>query len=305
MTSGQKIAASFFISILIFAIVTIFAFVGLFSFFETRFYQSSKINIIQQELDSVSLSLDEYIDVYVQRFSQFSAQKALESVMQSEQTDADIKKRADLYGQLVTGGTKGLTGIRIIRNNGKNIDYSTYSTDMLTQDSTKLSYQSYDQLYINGSPELEYTIVQCTQDRRFKILFDSNNNRIIYTYPFFDNNKLYRGTVLFYVNGSDFSRYLRDKNIIGLTDEYVMGGSINKPFFVKGFESSLKENMNDFLIENWNKGSLNNVKFTHSLDQDSHSWILFTNTKASAYIAALYSEEVFLFPTIVTVLLLL
>ncbi|OJF76754.1 MAG: hypothetical protein BKP49_05365 [Treponema sp. CETP13] len=320
MRTVQKVALSLLLSVFIFAAFTIVAFSGLFSIVETRFYQPSKTETIQKNLEKIALSLDDYTSLYEARFNSFTQLESLATVMNPIQTEQDISNRIEAYGQLITGGTKGLLGIRVVRSDGKHLDYSTFYSDLLKQQSTKIAYNNYTELYINGHLELPYETIQCTQDQSSRIIFDTQNNRILYAYPFYDQNKLYRGTVFFYVKSSDFERYLRDTNVIGITDEYILAGSLEYPAFIKGFEPSLQESMNDFLVKNWDQGILNNVKFknegsisttsTGSTEtrstSDEPAWLLFTNTKSKTgvYISALYSEDIFVFPIAVKIVLL-
>jgi hypothetical protein len=220
VTNGQKTAVSLLVSIIFIAAFTIAAFAGLFSVIETRFYQPAVINTVEERLSQISRLLNEYNQSHITRFRMFAESRGMLNCFETEQDATDIQQRTDLAAMILTE-TVGLRGIRLVDANGRRIHFSTFEDDILRTGNDILSYNSY-----TSRMELPYSLVHAPEDEDYRLFFDKANNRLVYAFPAFDHWKAYRGSLLFYVEASDFARFLTAQKIISITDFPAIAASI-------------------------------------------------------------------------------
>ena len=200
MSTGKKAGISLIITLLIFAIFAVFSFARLFGTFETKFYQPAVISGMEKHLKEVSACLDEYTLNQASKFATYSNLYWVKNSSSYTQTEDDIQKREENAISLMEE-ISGLQGIRIIDSIGKKIIYSTFKNDTSNYtENLELPYEN-----IKSNQEIE-------NRNKGKIIFDNTKERIIYSFPFYDNYDIYRGSIVFYVAGSDFNNYLISKN---------------------------------------------------------------------------------------------
>ena len=132
MRSGQKLALSLLISVVLFALFSVAAFSGLFPAVEARFYQPKIMSDKKQRLESVLAAETEYFDALSKRFKDFSSADAVRSALSRDGSQRFMEARESLREKLFAG-TTCLGGIRLIDKNGVNIHYSTYDSDILSK----------------------------------------------------------------------------------------------------------------------------------------------------------------------------
>ena len=93
MTSGQKVAVSLLISVVIFAAFAVAAFAGLFSVIEARFYQPLVVKNIEQRLEEIAAKETEYTDILARRFESYATNKAVASYASAVPSSDDQKKK--------------------------------------------------------------------------------------------------------------------------------------------------------------------------------------------------------------------
>ena len=302
MTSGQKSAVSLLISVLIFAAFAVAAFAGLFSVIETHFYQNAVISGIEKQLNTISTSLTEYSNDQASKFSLFAELSSVKNSTLPSQTDFDIKTRTDSAGKLLSE-TSGLLGIRVIDSNGRKIHYSTFSSDILRQKTTLLNYTNYNLL-----TELNYDDIACSENEKVRIIFDGTQDRIIYSFPFYDSYDLYRGSVVFYEAASDFNRYLVAKNIITISDRSKLVATVftDSMRASRGFIFGLPAISSDLIVDEitklWEQGTYTTQSI---LQSDDYDWLVISDASSEIGIVSLvFKSDILVFSQGVKILLL-
>jgi len=215
MSSGQKVAFSLLISVLAFCAFTVVAFSGLFDLLEVNFYQPIVQEIKQKKIEEIAAAQNEYFDILMKRFDAFSISSEVKTYALSRPDDSDVKEREVLRSQLVTN-TAALTGIRIIDDNGRNVYFSTFSSDIISG-KNGISYRDYDSI-----DELNYDSVRAKKvfetsdnyDKKVRVIKDGEKNRIIFSHPFYNPQNELIGTILFYCDALNFSQFLYNRNLI-------------------------------------------------------------------------------------------
>lgn len=346
MTSSQKTAVSLLVSVILFAAFSVISFTGLFSLIDARFYEPEKISQIQKHLDTISENYDEYITTLESRFGKnensFLKQKSVLSYIESKASEEDVLSRSRLSGELFNQ-TPGLMGMRLVDKNGINIHFSTFSSDILNRTSETVAYKNYtDSVSLTGQKEIPFEKIYSpdsfeTSGIVCKTIFDGNDNRIIFSFPFYDVYSAYRGSFIFYVNANDFNRVLLSKKLItfgntgtlvsGLTSDENDKNTDYKSGFVFGIPSVAngKQIFEKEILLRWQKGLTAPEKIVYKKSDDSFSesefdaatnavdaenkknnyWILVSSTKtAFGYVGGIYPDEIFVMSDGVKILLL-
>ena len=217
MTSGQKVALSLLISVLAFCAFTVVAFSGLFDLIEVNFYQPVVQEIKQKKIEEIAAAQNEYFDTLMQRFASFSSDAAVKTYVESRPGDSSVRARESLRAQLVTA-TQSLKGIRIVSVNGRNIFFSTFSSDVISSRGG-IAYRDY-----NVSDEIAYESVRANPsvaesaapDKKCRIIKDGDSNLLIFSLPFYDAASVLVATILFYCDATDFSHFLFSRNLIDI-----------------------------------------------------------------------------------------
>ncbi|MGN0731263.1 MAG: hypothetical protein ACI4MA_05050 [Treponema sp.] len=346
MTSSQKTAVSLLVSVILFAAFSVISFTGLFSLIDARFYEPEKISQIQKHLDTISENYDEYITTLESRFGKnensFLKQKSVLSYIESKASEEDVLSRSRLSGELFNQ-TPGLMGMRLVDKNGINIHFSTFSSDILNRTSETVAYKNYtDSISLTGQKEIPFEKIYSpdsfeTSGIVCKTIFDGNDNRIIFSFPFYDVYSAYRGSFIFYVNANDFNRVLLSKKLItfgdtgtlvsGLTSDENDKNTDYKSGFVFGIPAVAngKQIFEKEILLRWQKGLTAPEKIVYKKSDDSFSesefdaatnavdaenkknnyWILVSSTKtAFGYVGGIYPDEIFVMSDGVKILLL-
>ena len=346
MTAGHKTAFSLLISVLIFAAFTVAAFTGGFKLVETRFYQPRVVANINSELNGISGNLTEYFEAAINRFSQYASEKTVQTFVEQTPLDSDVQTRTTLTGNLFAE-TTGLVGIRLIDTNGRYVHYSTFSKDILKRTNKSISYSDYDKLN-----EIPYSYISSSDNdikdnsaEKFAqycaTFFDSSNQRIIFSFPYYDKYSVFRGTLVFYVDSSDFTRFLVSRNLVTLSDTGVLVApssansvsyslsdeatsskvsneavqsdssdiseikvpSAKNSGIVFGLPAVGKDILTNAIIDKWENGLYGTE---HLVSTENGDWLLLTSVLSKyGRIGWVYSESIFTFPDAVKVLLLI
>lgn len=297
VSSAKKACISLLITILIFAIFAVLFFSRLFGSFETKFYQPAVIAGLEKHLKEVSACLDEYTMNQATKFQSFVNLPCVKNASSATQTEKDINDR-DYYAKGIIDLYSGLQGIRIIDSQGKKIFYSSYKTDSSNYtESLELPYEN-----IKSNKEIE-------NRNKSKIVFDNSKERIIYSFPFYDNYDIYRGSVIFYVAGSDFNHYLISKNILSLSEKATLVATVfsdsieQSKGFVLGLPSVSSEAIISKIVELWNKDSFSTQKILHS--EDYNWFVISDNSGKTGIISLVFKDDILFFSPELQVLLLL
>ena len=217
MTSGQKVAFSLLISVLAFCAFTVIAFSGLFDLIEVNFYQPVVQEIKHKKIQEIAAAQNEYFDTLMRRFDNFTVNSDVKTYVQTHPNDSSVRARELLRSQLVTT-TPALKGLRIIDANGRNVYFSTFSSDVISS-RNGIAYRDYDK-----SDEVAYDSVMADSqvsetfdsEKKCRIIKDGEHNFLIFSLPFFDAASKFKATALFYCDASNFSQFLFNKNLIDI-----------------------------------------------------------------------------------------
>lgn len=223
MSSGQKVALSFLAALICFAGFVFFAQTNLMSTIETKFYAQSKIAQRQEQLDRLSNSCNNYISNILKKIetdsSSYLNSPAVKSYANQNPSEKDEVTRRNLTSALFDT-IEGLDGIRLIEGNGRNVHFSTYDTDVLKVDGLVKQYKNYPDLQ-EELGELESEMILTDSNNPIhKIIFDSKQNRIIVSFPFYITEQTTFGSLVCYFNIYDFEQILVNSNILPLGESF-------------------------------------------------------------------------------------
>jgi len=320
VTSGQKTAVSLLTTVVIFACFTVAAFAGLFSQIEARFYEPAKVAGIRKQLDQVSDSSETYIQTLLDRFgtgaASFVRNGAVASYLSPEPADTDVRMRTKITGTLFSD-TPGLDGIRLVDSNGRNVHFSTYSSDILRQTDTLRMYRNYDELKTpSGEPEFPFESVSAPDSltggaEKYRITYDGAGGRIIFAFPFYDSYSAYRGTMLFYVNASDLNRTLVMQNLVSINDTCVLVAAADgsQGGYVFGMPNIGRTILEPAVLSEWQKHSPGPDKIVNvsagASDSGDSGWIFISGRENQFLpVSGVYRSSVFIMPQAVQILLL-
>lgn len=308
MSSGQKVAVSLLVSVLIFSAIAVAAFAGLFSVVEARFYQPLVVKTLEQRLQTVAEKQSEYSTTLSQRFSAFAADKNVASYALSQPTSDQQKARTDKTGALFAE-TPALRGIRIIDTNGRSVHYSSFDSDIKLRAKNQISYKNYPDFQ-----DIPFAVLACANSRNAedtsKILFDQEKNRVIYAYPFYDVATAYRGTIAFYCDADDINRFLVAQGTVTLNDAATLVAlpltqedTAQLGGYVFGMPQVGQDLLKTALLEKIAQPAFDGVASLATTD--TGKWVCFAVwTENGAFVARLVSDDMLVFPDSVRLLLL-
>ena len=259
MTSGQRVALSLLISVVLFAAFTVAAFSGLFSLVETKFHQPRVVGEIEGRLGRISDAEERYFEGLFKRFGAFVSDESVRTFAQSRPDDSSVRIRESLRASLMSG-TRSLVGIRIIDGSGINILYSSFSSDVMSSAAGKTTYRKYSDLVSSREGELSYADIRMNDVRtgnfgtirKNRIFFDSERNRMILSLPFYDSDERYAGTAVFYCDPGDLSRFLFEENLIDITGyAFMVSDSDGFGGFVFGLSNVGRTSLSKLILEQW------------------------------------------------------
>ena len=169
MTSGQKIAFSTLLSMLLFAGFVITANLKLFPELETRFYAQTKVSQKLQHLDDVAENFDSYISNILKKADDFAKTPCVASFIEQNPSEKSVIDRRNRIEKLFNE-VPSLTGLRIVDKNGRNVHYSSFDkTDLLKQNGITKVYKNYIDIQ-RDLGELDFSVIKT--DGAQKVLVD-------------------------------------------------------------------------------------------------------------------------------------
>ena len=194
---------------------------GGFSFIEMHYYQPRMVENIKQNLEKISGIYDTYVDDLLSTFAVYSLDDRTKTFIERDSTDTDIENRQKMTAELMEKNA-GVLGVRVVEADGIHVHYSTFPSDILSQEGGYIAYRNYQELgevdfgclatFDNG----EYASTPKLMTDRAARYYDSERDRLIFSFPYFDKYTAYRGTLLFYVAADDFLRLVIAENLVSL-----------------------------------------------------------------------------------------
>ena len=144
MTVSQKAALSLLISVVLAAVFSVLAFTGLFDLIETRFYNPSRINQINNEVEKDAEIIQLFLDELFVNFKASLQEDAVKRSFLPNQAAQDIFERTRIFGMLMESHN-GLQSVRFVDAGGLRIHFSTDSADVLNRTAETISFRNYDE----------------------------------------------------------------------------------------------------------------------------------------------------------------
>lgn len=263
-----------------------FSFAGGFKYLEVQFYEPRVIGNINSRLEKIQSAYSEYSNGLDVRFRSFMKEKCSTSYIEREPSQEDLKNRANLEGSLFQS-EPGLEGVRLVENDGIHIHFSTFKEDILEETKDLVSYTN----YLDGN-RIPFSLVESKEgESNTKIYFDSSKNLLVFSYPFYDLYTAYRGTMLFYVSGDDFTRYLVTRDIVALNSR---GTVISPRGFVFEIPYAIRSSLVSKIQECWKKSFVNIEKITESSRKEENLFVV-ANERSGIRIGWICSQDEFEF----------
>lgn len=256
MTSVQKIALSFLITLVLFAGFLLTFNSYLFDFLEAKFYSQARILEKTEELNQISQGYNEYFTNFLSSINDnYNSWKNLESVRsfyEPNPSEVNVAGRRIANERLFRLYT-ALSGIRLIDKNGKNVHYSSFDdTDILKQSGISKIYKNYPDICKDSDEILFENFEKLSDEINSRILFDDKKNRIIICEPFFYSGNIFSGYALFYFDFLNLQKeliekeYLEKNYSLSLFSDNELSGGI-----ADGILNSEKEKFKEPLLKIW------------------------------------------------------
>ena len=190
MTTSQKASISLLISFLLFGVFAFFAFTGLFNLLETRFYNPSVTAYFNRENARNAEAADIFLQTMKDRFSESLRTNETRRSFLVDRRPEDVLARSRMFTQL-TQSTYGAQWVRFIDSDGSRILFSTYGPDIIVQDPLIPIYRAFDE------PNIPFEMIAVQEGGAPKLTFDGNAERILFSFPLYDQYYNFWGTALF------------------------------------------------------------------------------------------------------------
>ena len=296
MSGSHKAAVSLVITVFLFAGFAVLSYTGLFDLVESRFYNPSVTRALTKETQGDSVTLQDFFIELQARFIASLDEPAVRRSFLPNQSAQDIYERSRLYGLLLESQA-GLQSVRFIDAGGSRIHYSTYSPDILRQDMVSTAYRNYS----TSTGDLPYDAVSVLNQGNPKITPDPANQRLIFSFPYYDSYDVYRGTALFSLSIRAVSEHLIIKSRIKIGEDVSI---ISPPSgIITGLPGSNADPIIPLILRTWNQGTLALTPL-NLLNSSITFNLISAQTSQGIYIGRLVNETMFLFPPVMKLILL-
>ena len=294
VTTSHKAAFSLLISVLLFGVFTALSFTGLFDLIETSFYNPSITTSLTAEIDRNVEAIDRYLTELQTRFSETLKEPAVQRSFLPNQSAQDIFDRSRIYG-LLQESLGGLQWVRFIDAEGSRLHFSTYEPDILTQDRLSLSYRNYNE------PDLPYAKIAVNDGEASKYTLDGGENRILFSFPFYDSFDVYRGTALFSLSIKAVSDMLISEGRVKLGEDISIIS--DPPGFLCGMSTATEMALSSLVSSIWKEEGLKFAKL-NSTDSSESLILISVKTPLGFFIGDLVNEDLFSLPLTMKIILL-
>ena len=273
------------ISVLIFAGCLFFSFAGGFNLIEVQYYTPRVIGNINDRLEKIKSGYGDYFTNLDRQLREFLSEQSVSSYIEREPSPENMEKR-DTLCSLLFQKNPGLEGIRLVENDGVHIHYSTFSDDILSETAELVTYSNY-------MDRIPYALIEASDgDKKTLVYFDNTRNRLLFSYPFYDAYTAYRGTIVFYVSGDDFTRSLINRDIVSLN---ARGTVLSPAGFVFGLPLTGRKALIQEIQERWGKRYSNIEQIAESDDKRENLFVISTTDESGIKIGWICSQDEFEF----------
>jgi hypothetical protein len=296
VTVSQKAALSLLISVVLVAGFSILAFTGFFNLVETRFYNPSITGSLRRDLERDAESIQNFLDELEERFSAALENEAVIRSFLPNQTAQDIFERTRLFGILLES-QKGLQSVRFVDTGGGRLHFSTDPADILTQNNETITYKNYEETI----PYVPFNELAVPSGGNAKITLDEQNDRIVFSFPFYDSMEVYRGTVLYSLSIRAVSERLIIEGRIKIGEDLSLVSV--PPGMVSALPVSGRNTILPIISSVWHEGLLD-LTALDSQSSPSALALISTKTEKGLFIGRVVDEALFAFPDAMKVILL-
>lgn len=292
MSGARRVLITLIISSLTCAVFAAVAHFGLLSVIEDKFYKPMVYSRLEERNDLLSETVGKYIDTQDALFTLFAANPEIRVITQKEQDEMLVKSRANLASDLLTE-TPGLEGLRIIGKNGKTIYYSTFPQDFAARkDDEPASYRNYPK------NDIPFEDIAASEEDKSRILHDSENNRLIFSYPFYDNEMAFVGTVAFYVDAPSMLRYFIPTDRLSAQSGIYLWGTQKED--IHGFVFSVPEGL-ETVCKNAAVSSWNSSQKIYAFEDPESignraKYLLVSAENKSGFVSTVFKEDILYMP---------
>lgn len=292
MSGARRVLITLIISSLTCAVFAAVAHFGLLSVIEDKFYKPMVYSRLEERNDLLSETVGKYIDTQDALFTLFAANPEIRVIAQKEQDEMLVKSRANLASDLLTE-TPGLEGLRIIGKNGKTIYYSTFPQDFAARkDDEPASYRNYPK------NDIPFEDIAASEEDKSRILHDSENNRLIFSYPFYDNEMAFVGTVAFYVDAPSMLRYFIPTDRLSAQSGIYLWGTQKED--IHGFVFSVPEGL-ETICKNAAVSSWNSSQKIYAFEDPESignraKYLLVSAENKNGFVSTVFKEDILYMP---------
>ena len=296
MTAPQKAAFTLLISVIAMAVFSVLAFTGLFDLIEARFYNPSvarsQIAVAGRDAEAIRA----FLEGLERDFAETLNNDAVRRSFLPSQDGQDIFERTQIYG-LLSESQKGLQSVRFVDAGGVRIHFSTNPADILNQDTNRVAYRNYPET----APFAPFGVLAVPEQGNPKITFDSVNERVVLSFPFYDSFEVYRGSALFSVSSR------------ALTDMLVVAGRlragedislVSQPGgVVLGVPGPGKQAVVPVVASAWQEGIVG-LSSLSSNNSGSSLILVSAKTEPGFFVGRIVEAKLFAFPAVMKLILL-
>jgi hypothetical protein len=194
-TMLQKALLSFLCAVVFSAAVMVTAFTGFFTIVETRFYNPSIARALARETAAGAETIENLLSDLRNRFAASLDEAPVRRSFLPNQRTEDTVERARIYGVLLET-VEGLRSVQFVDSGGKQLFFSTNPADVIIQHGISAGYRD----YTDDPQNPRFSQVQVSEHGAGKLTLDNSQDRIMFSFAFYDSLNVYQGTALFTVS---------------------------------------------------------------------------------------------------------
>ena len=306
MNSGQRTAVSLLVTAALFTGFVFSVYSSVFSKIEAKFYEPERIALERTKLNESADFCNEYIQNLLIKTSKYSESPSVLSYFSQTPSESEVTERVNLSGELFAELT-GLDGFRLLDKNGRNVHYSSYTSDIVKQNGTTKIYKNYaDISAVSGESDFQTVSISESADiPPYKISFNKERHLLNLSIPVYDGFKMYRGNFVFYFKTLDLERELVKRGYVSVGESLTLLVSEDNLFagFLLGLPKIGMELFENPVIDSWKSKASGPETVLYS--DDEQSWIILSDY-SSAYIpfSGVYKSGYFELPASARILIL-
>ena len=293
MRTSLKVLISLIISLAVFVGFFFLTSSGYDSFTETKIYQPAVIRSINENLLEIAAASERWHNENAEIFKKVLKEDGVKRVSLQEQISSDIDQRNTLVSNLIST-LPGFMGFRIIDSQYQKIHFSTFAEDILSKSTSMISYKKYN----DNNKLIPYQHIAVLDGEDIKITSNSVYDFFLYCFPFYDIYDVYRGTAVFYVEGTSLFYQLMAEKLISIGDGLTMisdeAHTING--LLTGSQNITLPELQEIILNDWERlpQNIRTISF-----EGKDNWVLITQKSNLGYVGRLAEKHIFLFPAAV------